>query len=160
MPTTKNKAVLSVAAIKNGTVIDHITAGHALDIIRLLRLPAEHRQVTVGLNLPSKKMPLKDLVKVEGIELSKDDVNRVAILAPQATINIIKQYAVVKKFHVEVPDLIERLFPCPNPSCITNHESMTVSFMTIKAKKDLWLCCRYCEKKFSQEELIRRSNSI
>lgn len=149
-----NHTTLSVAAIQHGTVIDHVAAGNALKIIRLLQLPAGSRQVTVGLNLPSRKMGLKDLIKVEGAELSKEDVDRVAILAPSATINIIKRYAVVKKLMVEVPETIEHLFHCPNPTCITNHESMMTSFVTLKTKRDLSLRCRYCEKKFSKEEVV------
>ncbi len=158
--TTDNKSTLSVAAIKNGTVIDHITAGQGLSIVNLLGLSQNHQQVTIGLNLPSKNMGYKDLVKVEGQELTKNDVDRVAILAPTATINIIKGYDVTKKFTVTVPGKIEGLFACPNPVCITNHEAMTTIFATIQNKKDLQLRCEFCEKIFSRTELVHSSHTV
>lgn len=144
---------LSVSAIEHGTVIDHITAGSALEIIRLLRLPEKDRRVTVGLNLPSKAMRRKDLIKVEGHELSPDDANRVALFAPEATINIIKKYAVQKKFSVKIPERIDGVVVCPNAACITNHESMTTSFLIHPFKKELRLACRYCEKLFPRDEI-------
>lgn len=157
---TTNKSTLSVAAIKNGTVIDHITAGQGLSIVNLLRLSHNHQQVTIGLNLPSKNMGYKDLVKVEGQELTKNDVDRVAILAPTATINIIKGYDVTKKFKVTVPEKIKGLFTCPNPVCITNHEAMTTLFTTIQNKKDLQLRCEFCEKIFSRAELVNSNHTV
>jgi aspartate carbamoyltransferase regulatory subunit len=158
--TTTNKSTLSVAAIKNGTVIDHISAGQGLTIVHLLGLSNQHQQVTIGLNLPSKNMGYKDLVKVEGQELTKNDVDRVAILAPTATINIIKEYTVTKKFKVTVPEKIKGLFTCPNPVCITNHETMATLFTTILNKKDLQLRCEFCEKIFSRTELVNSSHSV
>ena len=108
MKNTPSKT-LSVSAIKDGTVIDHVASGRALQIIRVLNLSANNQTVTVGLNLPSRAMGHKDLIKVEGLELSADEANRVAILAPEATMNIIKNYEVVKKFPVTIPEIIERL---------------------------------------------------
>jgi aspartate carbamoyltransferase regulatory subunit len=144
---------LSVSAIKNGTVIDHITAGNALRIIRILDLPAKKRQVTVGLNLPSKAMGKKDLIKVEGKELSEQEVNEVALLAPQTSINIIKNYKVTKKIYVTLPEIIGHIIVCPNPTCITNHERMETKFKTHPTKKGLKLCCYYCEKFFAETEI-------
>lgn len=158
--TTDNKPTLSVAAIKNGTVIDHIAAGQGLNVVNLLGLSNRHQQVTIGLNLPSKHMDYKDLVKVEGQELTKNDVDRVAILAPTATINIIKEYSVIKKFVVTVPEKIEGLFTCPNPVCITNHETMITKFTTVQNKKELQLRCEFCEKIFSRAELVSSSHNV
>lgn len=150
---TSMPQTLSVAAIEHGTVIDHITAGNALKIIRLLSLPADDHQITVGLNLPSKLMGKKDLIKVEGKELTEEEVNEISILAPGATINIIKKYAVVKKKKVSIPSVIERIIRCPNPACITNHEAMTTRFRTALYKNRIQLQCYYCEKHFAEEEI-------
>ncbi|MEK7623611.1 MAG: aspartate carbamoyltransferase regulatory subunit [Patescibacteria group bacterium] len=152
MKNTPSKT-LSVSAIKDGTVIDHVASGRALQIIRVLNLSANNQTVTVGLNLPSRAMGHKDLIKVEGLELSADEANRVAILAPEATMNIIKNYEVVKKFPVTIPEIIERLIACPNPACITNNEPMPTKFFVLNQKKKLQLSCAYCEKKFEQSEI-------
>jgi aspartate carbamoyltransferase regulatory subunit len=144
---------LSVSAITNGTVIDHIPVGRATDIIRILHVPRNGERVTVGMNLDSRAMRKKDLIKIEGLAMSEEEANRVALLAPEATINIIKQYEVVKKFSVSMPDRIERMIPCPNPTCITNHENMTTVFTAKKFKKTVLLTCRYCEKLFRLEDI-------
>ncbi|MFA7653925.1 MAG: aspartate carbamoyltransferase regulatory subunit [Candidatus Magasanikbacteria bacterium] len=158
MPTKSPKQLL-VAAIKNGTVIDHITAGHALKIIRLLNLASHNKVVTVGLNLPSQAMKLKDLIKVEDREITTEESNRVAILAPKASINIIKNYEVVKKIFVKLPDTIEYVVVCPNLKCITNNENMNSKFNVIKEKDGIKLKCHYCEKIFKQEEIKEYKNN-
>lgn len=154
----KSPKTLLVSAIKNGTVIDHIKAGNALKIIRILSLPAEEKLVTVGLNLPSKATGKKDLIKVEGRELTNTEANHVAILAPMATINIIRNYKVIKKFTVNIPKEIDNLIICPNPQCITNHEKMKTNFTIINNGKQIKIKCKYCEKGFSQNE-IREYNT-
>lgn len=155
--TKENK--LLVAAIKNGTVIDHITAGQALKIIRLLNLPEHEKRVTVGLNLPSRVMGKKDLIKVEGKELAREDINRVAIFSPQSTINIIKDYKIVKKFRAEIPETIEYVVVCPNPKCVTNNEKMNSKFHVIVKKEKIRLKCHYCEKVFGQDEIMEYKNN-
>ena len=144
---------LLVSAIKNGTVIDHIAAGQALKIIRILRLPDHKKVVTLGLNLPSRAMGHKDLIKVEGRELTPEEANEVALLAPEASINIIKNYKVTKKFRVRIPEMIERVIVCPNAKCITNHERMMTVFFVRQQGKLLKLQCKYCEKIFGQGEI-------
>jgi len=148
----KNKKLL-VSAIKNGTVIDHIERGNALQIIKLLNLPSEKKVVTVGLNLPSEEMKYKDLIKVEGRELTKAEVNEVAILAPNASINIIENYEVTRKFNVEIPETIDYVIVCPNPKCITNNERMNTKFHVNKDEKGVNLKCNYCEKKYTKDEI-------
>lgn len=148
--TTKQ---LLVSAIKNGTVIDHITVGHALKIIRLLNLADHNKVVTVGLNLPSKTMKIKDLIKVESRELTPEEISRVAILAPRASINIIENYRVAKKFHVNIPETIEYVVICPNPKCITNNENMNSKFHVLHENSKIKLKCHYCEKVFIQDEI-------
>jgi len=144
---------LSVAAIKRGTVIDHITAGHALKIIRLLDLADHKKVVTVGLNLPSKDMKIKDIIKVEGRELTPEEIERVAVFAPQGSINIIRDYKVIKKFNTEIPTTIEYVMVCPNPKCITNNEVIDTKFNITSEKKQVRFKCHYCEKVFDQNEI-------
>jgi len=143
---------LLVAAIKNGTVIDHITAGQALKIVRFLSLPKHKKVVTLGLNLPSKAMGIKDIVKVEGRELTPEEVNEVAIVAPKASVNIIRNYQIAEKFKVTLPEFTERFVICPNKACITNHEAMGVYFYVKPEGKEVKLKCRYCEKEFVSDE--------
>ncbi len=152
MTTNKTPKQLLVSAIKNGTVIDHITAGQALKIIRLLNLPSYDKVVTVGLNLPSREMKHKDLIKVEGRELSEAEVNQVAILSPSASINIIREYEIVKKLKVRLPEKIEHIIVCPNPKCITNNERMDTVFH-VNGGDSVKLKCHYCEKIFKQDEI-------
>lgn len=155
---TKDKQLL-VSAIKDGTVIDHIKAGHALKIIRLLNLAEHNKLVTVGLNLPSKATKIKDLIKVEGRELTPEEINRIAIFAPQGTINIIKNYEVAKKFHAEIPDIVEYVIVCPNPKCITNHEHIDSKFHVLEDKGEITLKCHYCEKGFTEKEIKEYKNN-
>jgi aspartate carbamoyltransferase regulatory subunit len=145
---------LSVAAIENGTVIDHIDAHYALAIIRLLNLPEGGRLVTVGLNLPSKHMGTKDLIKVEGREITEEEANRIAILSPTATINVIKKYVVGKKFTVSLPKTIDHVIVCPNSMCISNNERMmNTKFHVFHNGTEVRLKCHYCEKGFSQTDI-------
>lgn len=150
---TKDVRPYKVFAIENGTVIDHIAAGAALKIIRILNLAAGNKIVTVGLNFPSKKLKFKDLVKVEKRELTPEEISRVAILAPAASINIIRNYKIAKKFKVSLPEKIKRLIVCPNPKCITNHEPMDSVFYVKPNGAEPKLKCAYCEKVFSQNEI-------
>lgn len=142
-----------VSAIENGTVIDHITVGYALKIVRILNLAAYEHIVTIGLNLPSRDMRTKDLVKVEGRELTQEEVNSIAILAPHATINIIQHYDVIKKFRVQIPHQIQQVIICPNPKCITNNETMDTFFSVRVKGENIAVQCNYCERIFAREEI-------
>ncbi len=147
------KNTLAVQAIKHGTVIDHITAGLALKIIRFLNLAAHEKLVTVGLNLPSRLMKKKDLIKVAGLEISPEQANEVALLSPNATVNIIRDYAVAKKYSLKLPEVITHLLVCPNPTCITNHERMDTRFGCEKVGKGVTVRCHYCERIFTLAEI-------
>lgn len=151
MPATNT---LLVPAIKNGTVIDHINAGRALKMIRFLNLADQSKLVTVGLNLPSRRMKVKDLIKVAGWEISSEQANQVALLAPDATVSIIRNYTVAKKFALELPTTVSHLLVCPNPNCITNHEPMDTRFSPIKlGSKEVEVTCQYCERTFALSEI-------
>ncbi len=145
---------LQVAAIKNGTVIDHISGGNALNIIRLLNLPKDKTMVTVGLNLPSKQMKYKDLIKVENRTLTPEEASRVALLAPEASINIIENYNITKKFNVTMPKIIQGIIICPGSRCITNNEPMESRFRVTMDGKIVWLRCDYCDTVFSRDEVV------
>ncbi len=145
------KKTLSVAAIENGTVIDHILAGQGMRIVRLLKLASHKNEVTLGLNLPSQSMGYKDLIKVEGRVITSEEANQIAVFAPKAKINIIDDFQVVKKFPVELPKKVVKMLCCPNPRCITNHDPMDTLFYIRSFGEGVELCCKYCEKSFSHE---------
>lgn len=144
---TENKT-LSVTAIQNGTVIDHINAGKALTIISFLKLNSHEKQITLGLNLPSPTMGYKDIIKVESRELTPQEVNQVALISPKATVSIIENYAVIKKFQVEMPEFIKGFIRCPNLKCITNHDLMETHFLVKQKAKKSCLQCKYCQRTF------------
>ena len=144
---------LSVSAIQQGTVIDHITAGCAFKIVSLLRLEMVGTSVTLGANLLSDSLVRKDIIKIEDHELTCDEANKVAIFAPDATISIIEEYRVQKKFKVSIPKILDNAFPCPNARCITNHEPMGTRFIITSSHQNMLLHCDYCEKTFPQHAL-------
>ncbi len=144
---------LSVAAIKDGTVIDHIPSGGALIVLQLLKLlPGRHR-VSLGINFSSSSMNFKDLIKIENRYLTDKEVHDIAVFAPQATINIIKNYQIVDKLAAKLPHIVARILVCPNPRCITNCESIDTLFAIEEHKQHVWLHCHFCEKVFDREEI-------
>jgi aspartate carbamoyltransferase regulatory subunit len=144
---------LSVSAIQNGTVIDHIPAGQALRIIHLLGLKDKKYQLTVGMNLPSKRMKYKDLIKIENHILGHNEANEITIFAPEATINVIKNFEVVEKIITSLPESIAKVFICPNPLCITHKEPVTSFFTIAEQGKQIQLICKYCEKIFDRNKV-------
>jgi aspartate carbamoyltransferase regulatory subunit len=133
-----------VFAIEEGTVIDHIPSPLALKVLQILRLP-NHGIMSIGLNFPSQKLERKDLVKIEHVYLQEDETNKIALIAPTATINIIKNSELVEKRKITLPDIIVDIMKCPNPNCITNHEAITTRFL-ITEKAPLAARCYYCER--------------
>ncbi len=143
-----------VYAIEHGTVIDHIPAKKGLAIINVLKLAKDDQIVTAGLNFESGKAGLKDVVKIEKKELSAREANVIAVFAPGATINIIRNFQVAEKFTVTVPDKIKKLIICPNPMCITNNERMDTLFHIQQTSGSVLLfLCGYCEKQFKQHDI-------
>ena len=135
---------LKVDPIKSGTVIDHIPANKALSVLSIIR-PKETDMVTVGVNFASKKYGKKDIVKIENRELTEDEVNSIALIAPSAKISIIRDFDIVKKTHVKIPDRIVGLAKCSNPNCVTNHEEIVTRFDVV-SKQPVKLRCQYCER--------------
>jgi aspartate carbamoyltransferase regulatory subunit len=148
----KEPKQLSVSAIQNGTVIDHIPAKNLFKVIQILGLDRFDNQITFGTNLESKKLGKKAIIKISGKYFADDDINRIALVAPDAKLNIIKDYEVIEKKVVEVPDTITGIARCMNPKCITNFETVTTRFKVV-SKKNVSLKCYYCEKITNQENL-------
>ena len=136
---------LKVAALRNGTVIDHIPSEKLFQVIFILGLDNVSNQVTFGYNLESKKLGKKAIIKVSDKYLTQEEVNKMAILAPNAKINIIKEYEVAQKMELQLPAEIIGVIKCKNPKCITNNEPMNTKFRTIDPKKALFKC-HYCER--------------
>lgn len=145
---------LKVSAIHKGTVIDHIPSGKGLKVLEILNLP-EDSTILIAVNVRSEKLGKKDIIKVEGKILSKDEVNKIALIAPTATVNIIDKWEVVEKKNVEVPDEIIGIIKCANPNCITHYEKVRPKFKVI-SKKPLKLKCHYCERTM-EEEIIAKN---
>lgn len=143
---------LKVSAIKNGTVIDHIPSESLFDVITILKLDIIKNQITFGSNLESTKFQAKAIIKIWDMYLDKKDIDRIALIAPEAKISIIKDYEVTQKMVVELTDEIRGIAKCFNPKCITNHEEITTYFK-VTDKKHLELKCFYCERITDRENL-------
>jgi len=136
---------LRVSKIKDGTVIDHISGGYALDVVKILGITGQEKRVmTIAINVPSKRFRVKDIVKIEGRALSPREVNRIALVAPHASINIIRNYSVVEKLEVKLPKIIEGIVKCANPTCISNSDEPVVAKFYVKNEEPLMLKCHYC----------------
>lgn len=140
-----NSNVLAVAALQNGTVIDHIPPHLVFKIISLLGIEKLESSVTIGYNLDSKKLGKKGILKVADVFFPDETLSRLALVAPSVNINIIRDYKVVKKFKVALSDEIVGIVRCNNPKCITNNEPMKTYFHTVEGKDGV-LRCHYCNK--------------
>lgn len=147
----KNKK-LEVSAIENGTVIDHIPAKALFKVISILNLEKVDRRITFGTNLDSKKLGKKAIVKLSDTFFIDNEINKIALVAPQAKLNIIRDYIVVEKKVVEVPEEIMGIAKCMNPKCITNSEKITTRFRVV-SRREVKLKCHYCEKITDQEHM-------
>ena len=126
-------------------MIDHITAGHALDVVRILGITGEEKgPITVAINVPSKLLKTKDIVKIEGRELKPQEVAKIALLAPHASINIIRDYKVVKKQEVKLPKTIENIIKGANPACMSNCNEPVKAKFYVDCEEPLLLKCHYC----------------
>ncbi|MCF0191424.1 MAG: aspartate carbamoyltransferase regulatory subunit [Marinilabiliaceae bacterium] len=144
---------LKVSAIKNGTVIDHIPAENLFKVISILGLQNIPNQITFGTNLESQKLGRKSIIKVSDKFFEGDEINKIALVAPQAKLNIIKDYEVVEKRVVDVPEDIVGYVKCVNPKCVTNFQPITTRFRVI-GKSPLQLRCHYCEKTTCENQMV------
>ena len=140
-----NKSQLVVAAIENGTVIDHIPAEKTYQVVNLLQLEKMDTPVTIGYNLPSKKIGKKGIIKVANKYFTDEEINRLSVVAPNIGLSIIKDYEIVEKKTVETPDTLKGIVKCNNPKCITNNEPMQTLFHTVDKVLGI-VRCHYCDK--------------
>ena len=141
-----NDRKLKVSAIKDGTVIDHIPPQSLFKVIEILGLDHTDNQITFGTNLESKQLGKKAIIKITDSFFEDEDINRIALIAPDAKFNIIRNYEVVEKRKVAIPEQIRGIAKCFNPKCITNHQSIETYFATRKERGSISLICHYCEK--------------
>jgi aspartate carbamoyltransferase regulatory subunit len=148
----KKKLKLKVSAIKEGTVIDHIPAQYLFKVISILGLDKIENQITFGTNLESEKLGSKAIIKVSDKFFENDEINKIALIAPHAKLNIIRDYEVVDKKVVVIPKEIVGIVKCFNPKCITNNEKITTRFQVVDTSP-IALRCRYCEKHTVGEQI-------
>lgn len=142
---TMNKTERQVAAIKNGTVIDHIPAEKTYAVANLLQLQTLSTPVTIGYNYPSKKIGSKGIIKVSDKFFTDEEISRLSVVAPKVVLNVIRDYEVVEKKTVETPDVLHGIVRCNNPKCITNNEPMQTVFHVVDKEHGL-IKCHYCDK--------------
>ncbi len=146
------KEELVVSAIQNGTAIDHIPPQSLFKVISILGLEKIGTQITFGNNLTSKRMGKKAIVKITDKFFDDKEINKIALVAPEAKLNTIRDYKVIEKREVAVPDEVSGIVKCVNPKCITNNEKITTKFYVV-SKKPVTLKCHYCEKMIEQEQM-------
>ena len=146
------KKELQVAALENGTVIDHIPSEKLFTVVSLLGIQEMNNNITIGFNLASKKLGKKGIIKVAERFFTDEEINRIAVVAPNVKLNIIRNYEVVEKREVVLPDELRGIVKCANPKCITNNEPMPTRFHVID-KDNCIIKCHYCEKEQRREEI-------
>ena len=151
--SVEKKRELQVAALENGTAIDHIPPSQLFKVAKLLGLENMDNTITIGNNFQSKKMGCKGVIKISNKFFEEDEINRIALIAPKVILNIIRDYEGVEKKTVTLPDELVGLVKCNNPKCITNNEPMPSRFEVIDKEKGT-IKCRYCERKINKEDII------
>jgi aspartate carbamoyltransferase regulatory subunit len=150
-PITRKE--LQVSAIENGTVIDHIPAKSVFQVVKILGLEGSGEQILIGTNLESKKYGRKGIIKLANRFFEHDEINKIALAAPSATLIVIRDYQIVEKAKVDIPDQVVRFVKCVNPNCITNHEKISTRFVVID-KEEIKLQCHYCEKVTDKTNMV------
>lgn len=143
---------LAVAALKDGTVIDHIPTDALFKVVRILDIPSMKESVTIGFNLESARLGRKGIIKVADTFFPREVINRIALAAPGAVINTIRDYNVAEKETVVIPEETVGLVVCNNPKCITRHEPMPTRFRTVSASP-VTLRCHYCGQEVSGDAI-------
>lgn len=152
IPKEETKRELKISAIDEGTVIDHIPTDAAFKVVEILDLENHRGIVSIATNLQSRSIGRKGIVKVGGKSLTQNEVNKIAIVAPEATVNIIKNYDVREKIKVKTPDVIDNVVKCSNPVCITNNEQVATKFYVVR-KDPLKIKCHYCERSMGKDDI-------
>ena len=149
MPTKE----LKVAALRNGTVIDHIPADKLYKVVSILHLETCEHQITIGNNLDSAKVGKKGIIKISDRAFLEDETNKIALIAPNAKINIIRDYLVVEKRPLTLPAEIKEIVQCANPNCITNNQPVTTRFHVQLHDGEIMLKCHYCEREVQRDKV-------
>jgi aspartate carbamoyltransferase regulatory subunit len=149
----EKKKALQVAALENGTAIDHIPPEQLFKVASLLELDKMDSCITLGNNLRSKKMGYKGMIKIDGKFFEEDEINRIALVAPNVVLNVIRDYEVVEKYHISLPKVLVGIVKCNNPQCISNNEPMLSRFDVIDPDQ-VTVKCQYCERKVNQEDIL------
>jgi len=153
------KKKLTIPKIKDGTVIDHIRRGKGPLVLWILNVDEISDIVSMAMNVPSKKLGKKDIVKIENKELEPEEVNKISLITPEATINYIENFEVVEKYQVELLDTYTGILKCPNENCVTNirydlgYKEPIVSKFKLKRREPVLLQCAYCEKYIEEDEI-------
>ena len=137
---------LVVSALENGTVLDHIPAENVYKALDLLDLKDIESQITIGINLASKIHGKKGIIKIADIFFEDEELNKLALIAPNATVNGIRDFKVVEKKKLETPKEVIGIAKCKNPKCVTNHQPIKTKFATVHEGDKISLKCHYCEK--------------
>ncbi len=144
---------LQVAALRNGTVIDHIPADKLFKVFSILKLSESTDMITVGNNLTSKTLGKKGIIKISDRFFEDEETNKIALIAPRAKINIIQEYEVVEKRELSLPSKVHEIVQCLNPSCITNHQPVKTCFHVVHENNRIHLQCHYCERDVNLDEV-------
>ena len=147
------KKELTISAIKDGTVIDHIPIDATFNVAKILDLKGVTGIISVATNLSSKAMGKKGIIKVGDKSLTKDEADKIALIAPNATVNIIQNYEVKQKIKIEIPDVVNRIIKCSNPNCVTNMEKEIMTKFYVLSKEPIKVRCYYCERRMSSEDI-------
>ena len=137
---------LVVSALENGTVLDHIPAKNVYKALDILNLKGIENQITIGINLVSKVHGEKGIIKIADKFFEDEELNKLALIAPNATVNIIRDFKVVEKKKLEMPKEVIGIARCRNPKCVTNHQPIKTRFTTVEKNNEIKLLCHFCEK--------------
>lgn len=143
---------MQVAALKDGTAIDHIPSEAVFEVVSLLHLQELPHPITIGKNLESNKLGSKGIIKITDKFFTEEEINKIAIIAPKAVLNIIRNYEVVEKIQLSLPPVLKGIVLCNNPKCITNNEPMPTQFLVCN-HSPIELQCHYCELKIEQKDI-------
>lgn len=149
---SEKRKELQVAALCNGTAIDHIPSSEVFKVVSILSLDKLNNRITIGNNLQSKKMGTKGIIKIDDRFFEEDEINKIAVIAPNVVLNVIRNYEVVEKKKVELPSKIRGIVKCSNPKCITNNEPMSTLF-EVTDPVNIELQCHYCNVKIHKDDI-------
>ena len=145
---------LVVSALENGTVLDHIPAENVYKALDILNLKGVESQITIGINLASKIYGKKGIIKIADVFFADEELNKLALIAPMATVNVIRDFKVVEKKKVELPKEVIGIARCRNPKCVTNHQPIKTRFTTTQKGDEISLLCHFCEKSSSIKKVF------